>query len=263
MIKKGWKNTLLFWMLFVVSVFAEIASGQDAILQLGRQMANIREMLETYIMLGAKIEFDAPKERLKKLMQEYEQTLEDIAKQYPDPAILKKVEKSRKDWQPVKKELLDAFDKTNHEKMRKEAADIHDRIGMLVDDLDEMKRWVLEKKQVKQGKELNAALEIGSASQSLSAHYMMKMWGVPDPAIQKHWDDAVRRYEEGLAILEASSYAKDSAFKKLLRGLKKDLLYFKTVITFEDEYVPVLVYEKADDALKRANKMVEMILQGQ
>jgi len=258
--KKSWKNTLLFWMLFVVSVFAEIASGQDAILQLGRQMANIREMLETYIMLGARIEYDAPKERLRKMMEEYEQTLGDMAKRYEDPVIQESVARSKKAWQPLKKDLLAAFETEDAKKLREEAMRIHSEIRGVIKELEKMKEWIISREKIPNVEALDAAIEIGASSQRLSSHYMMKMWGLPDPTIMDHWNKGVAKYEQAIDLLKGSKFAKDSAFKKLLKAVERDLNYFKTVITFEDDYMPVVVHRRGKDALERSMRMAQMIL---
>jgi len=258
--KGWWKRTFLFWMLMAFSLVAEIASGQDAVLQIGRQMANIREMLETYIMLGAKIEYDAPKERLKKLMGEYEQTLDDMVKRFPDPEIQKSVDKSKKAWQPLKKDLLEAFETEDSKKLRQEAMRIHSEIRGVIRELEKMKEWVIAKEKVPNVEALDAAIEIGASSQRLTSHYMMKMWGLPDPTIKEHWDRGVAKYEKAIEVLKASKFAKDPKFKKLLRAVERDLNYFKTVITFEDDYMPVVVHRRGKDALERSMQMVQIIL---
>jgi len=239
---------------------AEMNKGLTAILDLGKQMSNMRNMLETYSLIATKVSYKAPDKRLKKGIAEYEGVIASIEKNFKDAEIKKSIAVGKKAWAPVKKALLTALEDNDPKRMMDEGLFIHGNIRSVIKELSSVKKYLLTKENIKSSEELNAAIEIAASSQRLSAHYMMKMWGLPDPTIQEHWDNGVRIYTDSIKILKASSYYKDAVFKKELDATEKHLSYFTTVIMFDDKFVPVLVHEKAGIAYKSANQMSKIIL---
>ena len=232
----------------------------NAILDLGKQMSNMRNMLETYSLIATKVNYKSPDKRLQEGLAEYESVIEQMDKNFKDPEIKESITKSREAWKPVKEAFLTALKDNNPERLSKEGLFIHGNIRSVIRELASMKKFLLEKEKIKNGDQLNAAIEIAASSQRLSAHYMMKMWGLPDPTIQEHWDKGVKIYTDSIKLLKASDYYKDPEFKKLLDNTEAQLKYFQTVVMFDDKYVPVLVHDKAADAYESANKMSEIIL---
>jgi len=231
-----------------------------AILDLGKQMSNVRNMLETYSLIATKVSYKAPDERLKKGLEEYEAVITFMETSFKDDAIKKSLAKSKEAWKPVKKALLTALEDNDPKRLQEEGLFIHANIRSVIKELANMKKYLFEKEKLKVGKELNAAIEIAASSQRLSAHYMMKMWGLPDPTIQEHWDKGVLIYTDSIALLKASSYYKDAEFKKWLDVTETHLNYFTMVYSFEGKFMPSVVHEKAEDAYEHANKMSAKIL---
>jgi hypothetical protein len=254
-----------FLILVVIFSLTNIHASADnnslnMILDLGKQMSNIKNMLETYSLLATHVSYKVPKKRLQQDMLEYESIIGNAEKNFKDPQIVESVKKSKEAWAPVKEALLTALKDNNPQRMMEEGLFIHANIRSVIKELVNMKKFLLEKDKIKNGKLLNAAIEIETSSQTLSAHYMMKMWGLPDPTIQEHWDNGVKIYTDSIKILKASPYYKDANFKKLLKDTEKQLKYFQLVFEFDDKFVPVLVHDKAQEAYKSANKMSEIIL---
>ena len=202
-----------------------------------------------------------------------EQHLKGAVKDGPEAAALKKVTLTFKDadikasikasksaWKPVKTALMTALTDNDAKRMMDEGLFIHANIRSVIKELAKMKKYLLEKEKIKDSEQLNASIEIAASSQRLSAHYMMKMWGLPDPTIQKHWDNGVKIYTDSIKLLKTSIYYKDEKFKKLLDTTEKHLKYFKMVMTFEDKFVPVLVHDKAKKAYNSANELSKIIL---
>jgi len=235
-------------------------SSINAILDLGKQMSNMRNMLESYALIATKVSYKSPDKRLQKGIAEYESTIETMDKNFKDPEIVESVKISREAWKPVKIALLTALKDNSAERLREEGLFIHGNIRTVIKELANMKKYLLTKEKIKNGKELNAAIEIAASSQRLSAHYMMKMWDLNDPTIQKHWDNGVKIYTDSIKILKESSHYKDPEFKKLLDNTEAQLNYFLTVVMFDGKFVPVLVHAKAQEAYNSANKMGEIIL---
>ena len=249
----------------------EMKKELKTILDLGKQMSSMRNMLETYALVATDVEYKEPEKRLEDSMKEYEEVLDFIDKNLKDKDIEASIKASRKAWAPVKKAFLSAKNHHKtinkgskhdsiHDKMIDEGIFIHSNIRSVIKELAKMKAHIIEKQKIKDSTELNAAIEIAASSQRLSAHYMMKMWGLPDPTIQEHWDNGVKIYTDSIAILKKSAYYKDPKFKKELDSSEKNLNYFTTVIMFDDKYVPVVVHEKAQLAFKSANNMSKTIL---
>ncbi len=239
---------------------AKMKKGLSSALDLGKQMSNMRNMLETYSLIATQVSYKAPEERLKKGIAEYEGVLASMEKNFKDKEIKKSIKASRKAWKPVKTALLTALEDNDAKRMMDEGLFIHANIRSVIIELSKMKMYLLEKNKVKDRKKLNAAIEIAASSQRLSAHYMMKMWGLPDPTIQEHWDQGVKIYTDSIKILKESDYYKDAKFKKNLDITEKHLKYFIIVFTFDDKFVPVLVHDKAEIAYNSANELSETIL---
>ena len=253
---------LLILMFFVLQGAASEANGKSvkAILDLGKQMSMMRNMLETYALIATNVKYKLPKQRLQQSIKEYEALIDRLEKEFSDPEIRSSLAKSKKAWEPLKKSLQTAFEKPDPARMTKEGLFIHSHIRSVIKELALMKHYLLEKEKIANGKELNAAIEIAASSQRLSAHYMMKMWGLPDPTIQKHWDNGVRIYFDSIQILKGSKYYRNGKFKKLLEDTEKQLKYFQTVFSLGDDYMPVIVHNRAERAYRTANEMSRMIL---
>jgi len=241
---------------------AEIKTDVDAILALGAEMSNVRGMLEDYTIIGAKIKFKHPDERLKASIAEYEETMGNLKKQFKDDATIQKsVNESLTAWKPIKKALETAQTQTDTKKMKEQALFIHGNIRSVIKEAANMKAYLLGKAtNFKDIKELNAAIEIAASARRLSAHYMMKMWNLDDPTIDKHWKKGVKIYTDSIATLKKSPFYKDVAFKKLLDKTESMLQYFTMAYDMDGTYMPSVVHDKASTAFEAANKMSKMIL---
>ena len=261
---KHYKLVVLLLMIIVNFTYAQTSDSKviKYILDTSSQMYNVRNMLETYSLIATNIKFKKPKERLQKDIKEYEALLNSLEKNFKnDKKIQNSVKLSFKAWKPVKKALLTALENSDRERMMKEGLFIHTNIRAVIKELAKIKKELLAKAKIKDTKFLNASIEIQASSQRLSAHYAMKMWGLPDPTIMKHWDNGVKIYTDSINLLKESKFYKNPKFKKLLDDSQSQLKYFKTVIKFNEKFVPSLVHQKAQIALKDAKEMTKMILE--
>ena len=239
---------------------SELKKSLHTVLAIGGQMTNMRHLLETYALIATNVSYKAPEKRLLKGILEYEGTINSIEKQYKDKEIVESIKAGKKAWKPVKEALLTSIKDNDAKRMMKEGLFIHANIRSVIKELANMKKYLLNRYNPKDKEEINAVIEIDASSQRLSAHYMMKMWGLPDPTIQKHWDKGVKIYKESIEILKASHYYKEPKFKKLLDRTERHLKYFTMVVTFEDKFVPILVQDKAEDVCKVSDIMGEMVI---
>jgi len=256
-------NTIILFIAMSLFSFSLNASGYDknteAVLKIGKNMATIRGMLEAYSMVTAKIKYKVPKEHLKKDISEYESLINYLEKNYHDKTISKKLKEDKKAWDKIKPAIMSAFETYDIDKMKKNILFIHGNIRTVLKNLEEIKSYIIQKYDIKNEKELNAAIEIGASAKRLSAHYMMKMLNVNDPTIDKHWKKGVKIYSNSIAILKASKFYKNPTFKKLLDNANKQLKYFQTMYGL-NQYMPVIFKKKASQVVKESNDMLKIIL---
>lgn len=238
----------------------ELKNNLDAVLGLGGQMSNIRAMLETYGMLGMNIKFREPDKRLKASILQYETLLDTVEKNFPDKFIQKTVADSRIAWKPVKKALYTALENAGKDSMKDNALYIHANIRSVIKGMVAMKKYLLDKMHVKNASYLNASIEIGASARRLSAHYMIRLWKLNDPTVEKHWNNGVKIYTNSIAILRKSDFAKDAKFKKLLDDCDEKLKYFNMTWSLPDLGTPALIHKKAEKVFEEANIMTKMIL---
>jgi len=253
----------LFLSMFLFSTLlnaSQMDNKTKSILNLGKEMSNMRDLLGIYTSIGVGIKYKKPKDRLLNGIKEYEDVLNSIESKYKDKSIQDSITKSRKAWKPVKKALMTANTNTSREQMRKEALFIHANIRSVIKELASMKAYLLGKIDAKYSSELNAAIEIGASANRLSAHYMMKMWKLDDPTIEKHWNNGVKIYTNSVKLLKESKFYDNEEFKKELDKTEKGLKYFVMLAHLDSFAAPALVTMKSNKSLKNAQLMTKIIL---
>jgi len=236
-----------------------IRNPVDGIMATGEQIAQVRFMLEVYSSIGAGIKYQTPKKKLKNAINSYEDTVKSLQKNMADPAIQTAVQKSLTAWPPVKKALLTALEKRDSHAMKKEALFVHGNIRTVIKEMEVMKDIFLKKANTPKVREINAGIEIAASARRLSSHYMLKMWQVPDPTIEQHWNKGMEQYAKALDLLKKTSIANDPQSAAWLKTCSKEYAFFQTVIGFE-QYVPVLVQRHANTAYKTAGMIVMKLL---
>jgi hypothetical protein len=231
-----------------------------SILDLGKEMSNMRDLLGIYTSIGIGVRYRKPKNRLLNGIKEYEDVLNSIQSKHNDKPIQNSIIKSKKAWKPVKKALMTANSSASRERMRKEALFIHANIRSVIKELASMKAYLLSKIDAKYGSELNAAIEIGASANRLSAHYMMKMWKLDDPTIEKHWNNGVKIYTDSIRTLKASKFYSNKKFKEDLDKTERVLIYFKMLANLNSFAAPALVSMKSNKSLENAQLMTKIIL---
>jgi hypothetical protein len=232
----------------------------DGVLVTGEQMGNMRHILEVFSMIGVGVEYKSPKKELKEAIASYEEALDGLEKGVDSAEIQTYIKKSRSAWRPLKAKMVTVFGDVGEKAMRESAQFIHDNIRHVIVELIQMKQDFLKHLPQDEREQVNAAVEIGASIKRLSAHYMMKTWGLDDPTIEKHWDRGVEIYTKSLQILKASSHYADPAFKKMLDKSQKSLNHFVTLWGFDGNYMPVLVAKRAKRDFRNAKKILSHVL---
>ncbi len=241
---------------------AAITHKVDAILALGSEMSNVRAMLENYTTIGAKIAFKNPGKRLKENIEVHDALMETLKSTFKDPHIQQLATEGLTAWAPVKKALQTAEGNTDRAKMRTQAQFVHDNIRAVIKNLFALKKAFLAQTKIAHPEALNAAIEIAASARRLSAHYMMAMWKLPDPTIQKHWDQGVKIWTDSIAVLKQSDFYKDPAFKATLddtaKVLKHIVMYASMAQT--GSFTPAIVHNKCEQAFEDGNSLAKKIL---
>ena len=259
------KIILSFSLLFSLQSLSalEIKTPLDAVQALGHEMSEMRHMLETFAMIGTGVTFQLPKEQLKTSVKLYEDVIAGMEKGFTDDAIKQQIVIGRKGWAPVKQALETSLqDNPDRAKMKEKAIFIHGNIRTVIKAMEAMKAHMLHKAKFKAIKELNAAIEIDASARRLSAHYAMWMWDLPDPTIEKHWQNGVKIYTNSLALLEKSSFAADATFKGLLSDARQQLMLFGMMhkMAGNKRFTPALAQTRAAKASGDAMQMAGIIL---
>lgn len=252
---------------FLIVVFVSLVSHAQAvqtpiegIMATGKQIAQVRFMLEIYSIIGAGIKYQTPKTKLQTALKEYEKTLDQLQQGVPDSSVIQEaVKKSRAAWPPVKKSLLTALNKRDTDAMKKEALFVHGNIRTLIKEMETMKNFFLKNADTPKVQEINDVIEIAASARRLSSHYMLKMWEVPDPTIEEHWKSGMEKYRKALMSLQKSSVTKDPEIVGWIKTCANELTFFQTVIAF-DHYVPILVQRHAHKAYEAAGSIIKKML---
>ena len=239
----------------------DFKKNTSSILALGMEMSNMRDMLKSYILIGAKVKYKNPTKKLRNGIIHYEHLLDEINNRYPhDPIIQSSIQNSLNAWIKVKEAMELALQNESLSKMKQGAIYIHGNIRTVIKELAHMKKYLLDKSTIKNKEALNASIEIAASARRLSAHYMMDLWHLDDPTIQKHWDKGLKIYADSLDILKQSPFIKNHNFYSLLKRSMKLHRYF-TRMGKKAKIYSILIDKKADIAFKQAKQMSTIILQ--
>ena len=266
MFKKFLKRTVILISISSVSLYpmekVVINSNTDVIKAMGAQMSHMRHMLEIYSLIGTGVTYKDPEKRLNMMIKNYEKTIKLISDKYKkDKVVQKDVAKAQKAWKPLKIELNKALSgKESEKELKKGAMFVHNNIRNVIKEMENIKNHFVEINGSKDIKELNAAIEVAASARRLSAHYMMKMWKLPDPTIEKHWNKGVEIFKKSLDILAKSKFIKNPEFKKQWNTADKSLKYILFINKSKNKYMPVIVQDRADKAYNAGIKMAEYVL---
>ena len=235
-------------------------TDRDTVLKLGMEMSNMRNMLEAFILIGAKIKYKNPTKKLKEGIVHYENMIDTIQSDYPNDAIIQQsIMTSRKAWPIVKGAMQLALQNEPLEKLKKGAIFIHGNIRTVIKEMAHMKNHIFEVSSIQDKEALNASIEIAASARRLSAHYMMDLWHLDDPTIEKHWKKGMKIYGDSMDTLQTSAYMKNPRFATLFRSVKKYHRYFEKMWE-KPKIFSILIDKKANIAYEQAKEMTQIIL---
>lgn len=252
--------TIIFILLNASFVHASPQTDKDTVLKLGMEMSNMRNMLEAFILIGAKIKYKNPTKKLKEGIVHYENMIDAIQNDYPnDKVIQQSIATSRKAWPIVKGAMELALQNVSLEKLKKGAIFIHGNIRTVIKEMAHMKNHIFKVSSIQNKEALNASIEIAASARRLSAHYMMDLWNLEDATIEKHWKKGMKIYGDSMHILKTSVYMKNPRFSTLFRSVKKLHHYFERMWEKPKIY-SILIDKKANIVYEHAKEMTQIIL---
>jgi len=258
------RNIILFIIFISLNtsvLHANTKTDKDTVLKLGMEMSNMRNMLEAFILIGAKIKYKNPTKKLKEGIVHYENMIDTIQSDYPNDEIIQQsIMSSRKAWPSVKGAMQLALQNEPLEKLKKGAIFIHGNIRTVIKEMAHMKKHIFKVSSIRDKEALNASIEIAASARRLSAHYMMDLWHLDDSTIEKHWKKGMKIYGDSLAILKTSPYMKNPRFAVLYRSVKKYHRYFEKMWE-KPKIFSILIDKKANIAFRQAKEMTQIILQ--
>ena len=257
----------LFKLLTILTLFfiqahsIELKTDKDSILALGIEMSTMRNMLKSYILIGAKTIYDDDeKPILKQGIIEYEDLLYALHIKYTQYRRIQiSIKTSISAWKHVRNAMELALKNETPAKMKEGALFIHANIRTVIREMESMKQFLLQQSNIKYRNALNATIEIAASARRLSAHYMMSLWHLNDPTIVKHWNKGISIYSNSLKILQYSTFTQDPRFNQLFTQSSESLKYLIKMYKKPKIYY-TLVNRSAEKAFVDAEKMTQMIL---
>ncbi len=230
-----------------------------SVLSIGEQMSSLIDMLEIYSLIGLGVTYDTPVKKLKNSITAYDMMLINLSSTYRDETMQKSIEKTRLSWRKIRRALYGVLVLTDRRTMKLNAVYINEKLRIAIRELNEMKDYLLKSSGIKNKNILDAAILMGVSSKRLSSNYMMKVWGVEDPSIDKYWKKNMETFSRSLEYLKESSFTKDKEFGKYLKTSLREFRYFSVVYTLQHK-VPALVNRKAAIVTHSADNMIKTIL---
>lgn len=253
-------HAVLFFLLLGSTLLSAYSKNIQVVLNLAEETGNIYTVLQSYAMLGTQLNYQSPTKEMHHSIEHYEATLKAMKEDFSDPEIGKYLAESQKNWTPIKAALLDALKHRNHGKMDKEEKMIHRNFCRLVQQLDGMMDRVLLLEHYPKSKELKAAIALGSSARSLSAHYVLGIWGVNDPAVARHRQSAFETFKRSLALLRHGVLSGDTAALDAMKKIEKNAFFIETLLRMKQGDTPVIVTQKCDEIQQEADKVVKALL---
>jgi nitrate/nitrite-specific signal transduction histidine kinase len=227
----------------------EIKTNANAVNTMGKLRMLSWRLLKDHVEIGMGIPYRNPQNDIKKTFSNYQENLQALKSYVKDPLVKEKLQALEKKLESCralvkgKPQLADAT-KCYHETiaLKKLAQDGVDLLS-------------------KQGHTAVAkAGRLRAVSQSLSAIYMLKTWGMKDAdqAIAK----PMKRFRSTLDYLKAEPITGPEA-KKIINKLEKTYLFFQVMDSASGTFTPTLVEKKTRQMLKDAQALTMTYVQQQ
>jgi hypothetical protein len=246
-------KTIFFTLLLTFSLQANNQKTYIEVMELGlKQITAIPAILKDYVMIEMNNGFSDPKEDFKKEIGHFKSWQEKLSKLAVDAETKKAILWHNVIWKKLETILQEPVTKEGFKKVRKYAVPLGIAIKKMI-------QSAKEKLHTEQGDALFYTGKLSAVSQKFASLYMLLKWGMNNEKLHKDMEKQKEIYAHALAELEKISFTSDET-KKVLKKLKKDLLYFEFLEKATKTFMPALVYKKTNAMFDHSNEMMSVLL---
>ena len=228
----------------------EITSTAQAVNIAGKQRMFTQRMLKDYAMMGMENPFGDPKKDLESIMATFEDHLKALEAFAKDDETKAAIADVRKLWNGVKTMCAQKPELSKAEKMKASC-------NALLKASDKVVKSLVKAS----GKSNDAIVDLAGRqrmlSQRMASLYMLRVWGMQDPAFQEELKQAMREFKEAHEKLKASSL-NDAAINAKLQKVERSFMFFEMMSRSDSKFIPSLIYRKSDEILNTMNDVTHM-----
>lgn len=104
--------------------------------------------------------------------------------------------------------------------------------------------------------EINISGRIRAVSQKIAGVYMLRAWGMDAPVLERKMSDAINTFKNSYEVLN-NAKNNGNIQKKLLKRIKKLLLFFKIKGKSKAYFTPSLISKYSDELFDIATKLTK------
>ena len=236
---------------FVNTVFSATSNLDNAVDQAGKQRMITQRLLKDYAMVGMSLEYGNPREDLKKMILQFNQTLDDLKTLSVNDEIDQSLQEIESLWQPIKVTL-----ETDPEQAK--VSSLQRDLEVLLDVCHQNTGLISKASGSESGEIINLAGRQRMLSQRLASLYMLKVWGLDDPEFNDKLHKTMDEFSAAQETLEASSLTTPEIKKKLTQ-VKKSFFWFEMMGKSKSgKYTPSLISKSSDNMLVEMNEVTTL-----
>ncbi len=225
-------------------------SLEEAINQAGRERMLTQRMIKAYAMIGQRVSIGRGYEQLDAAIERFDSQLRALGDVVSTSAEKTSLKKLARLWKRLRNMLDGKPRKAAAAKLDAQAAAVMNEADHLV--------GLLEKRSKRQaGRLTNRAGRQRMLTQRMAKFYLLRSWGLNDPAYRRGFDDAVGEFASNLRALR-NSPANSEEINGQLDAVERQWRLFGMNERVGKRFVPSLVVRSLDNILERMEAITTM-----